>query len=69
MKRVFCFLLTVYLCGLVAILDGKATMETIWSSIRKPTDKLSFYQIANEIVTKDTYQAFFDKVIADSGLA
>ena len=57
------------ICGLVAILDGKATMETIWSSIRKPTDKLSFYQIANEIVTKDTYQAFFDKVIADSGLA
>ena len=57
------------ICGLVAILDGKATMDTIWSSFRKPTDKVTFFQIANEVVTKDTYQAFFDKVLSESGLS
>lgn len=56
------------ICGLVAILDGKATMENIWQSVRRPNDKLTFYQIKNEIVTKDTYKDFFAQVMADSGL-
>ena len=56
------------ICGLVAILDGKATMENIWSSVRDPNDKMTFYKISSDIVTIDTYKAYFANVVAESGL-
>ena len=56
------------ICGLVAILDGKATMDNIWESRRNPNDQKTFYQIAHEIVTKDTYEAYFANIVAESGL-
>ena len=57
------------ICGLVALMDGKATPETLWSSRRSPTDQVTFYNISNEMVTKDTYKAFFEEVKKEAGLA
>ncbi|MDR0490546.1 MAG: substrate-binding domain-containing protein [Oscillospiraceae bacterium] len=56
------------LCGLVAMMDGKATAETLWSSIRKPTDLYTYFEMDVEILTKDTYKQFFERVKKDSGL-
>lgn len=57
------------ICGLIALMDGKATPETLWSSTRVPTDKATFFNISNEMITKDTYKAFFEDVKAKAGLA
>ena len=57
------------LCGLISIMDGKSTMETLWIDKRAPGDKTTFYAIPPQMVTKDTYKAFFTQVQKDAGLA
>ncbi len=57
------------LCGLIAILDGKATIDTLWSTLRAPGDTVTFYAIPPVMVTKDSYKAFFDKVLQEAGIA
>jgi ABC-type sugar transport system substrate-binding protein len=54
--------------GIVAMLNKTETMDSLWSSIRKPTDTRTFYTIGTEIVTKDTYKKYFDFVRSESGL-
>jgi hypothetical protein len=31
------------ICGLIALMDGKATADTLWSSKRAAGDKVTFY--------------------------
>jgi ABC-type sugar transport system substrate-binding protein len=50
--------------ALVAIIDGKATHESLWASRRAPGDKGTIYYIGNEIVTKDTYKDYYASVQA-----
>lgn len=57
------------LSGIVSLLNGTETVDSLWSSIRKPTDKLTFYEIGTEIVTKDTYKEYFEYVRKESGLS
>ena len=56
------------ICGLVAILDGATTMDDIWSSLRAPNDLRTFYKISGEMVTRDTYQSYLARLMADSGV-
>ncbi|SHI20295.1 DNA-binding transcriptional regulator, LacI/PurR family [Sporobacter termitidis DSM 10068] len=49
------------ICGLIAMIDGKATPETLWSGLKLPTDKTAFYATANEMITKDTYKDYFNE--------
>ena len=55
-------------CALVALLDGKATPDSLWASERAKTDKVTFHNIPPKMVTKDTYKAFFAQVKKDAGL-
>jgi ABC-type sugar transport system substrate-binding protein len=48
------------LCGLVALLDGTATWDTLWTDMRAPGDKYTFYGAASSMVTKDTYKEYFN---------
>ncbi len=57
------------LSAIVSLLNGTETIDSLWSSIRQPTDKLTFYKIATEIVTKDTYKDYFEFVRSESGLS
>ncbi len=50
--------------ALVALLDGTATPESLWQSKRGPDENYTIYYIRNEIVTKDTYQAYYDGIQA-----
>ena len=54
--------------GLIALINGTATAETLWSHRRLPTDIYTFFEIESEIVTRDKYQDFFARVRAASGL-
>ncbi len=57
------------LSGIVSMINGTETFDSLWSHIRKPTDKLTFYEIETEIVTKDTYLDYFEYVRKESGLS
>jgi ABC-type sugar transport system substrate-binding protein len=56
------------LSGLVSLINGTSTFETLWSTIRKPTDLYTYYEMKVDILTIDNYQAFFSRVRAESGL-
>jgi ABC-type sugar transport system substrate-binding protein len=55
------------LCGLVAMIDGKATPESLWSDMRAPGDQYTFYGAANTMITKDTYKEYFNKYAGLAG--
>lgn len=48
------------LCGLVALIEGKATPDSLWASMRAPGDKATFYGAASSMITKDTYKDYFN---------
>ena len=56
------------LSGIVSMINGTSTAETLWSTIRKPTDLYTYYEMKVDILTIDTYKAFFERVRAESGL-
>jgi hypothetical protein len=49
-------------CGLVAMIDGKATPESLWQSQRAPGDKCTFYLTGSQMITKDTYKEYFNGI-------
>ena len=52
------------ICGLVSLIDGMSTPESLWAGKRAPGDQYTIYYIGNEMVTKDTYQSYFDRIAA-----
>jgi ABC-type sugar transport system substrate-binding protein len=54
--------------ALIAMMDGKATPESLWQGKRLSTDKVTFYNVNYDILTKADYKEFFAKVLEDSGL-
>jgi hypothetical protein len=49
-------------CGLIAILDGRATPETLWGPYIKPGETYPVYPVDTRILTKTTYQAYLDEI-------
>ena len=47
--------------GLVALMDHRATPETLWLKDRAPGDFATYLAIPAEVVTRDTYKAFVAK--------
>jgi ABC-type sugar transport system substrate-binding protein len=50
--------------ALLAIIEGKATFDTLWTSRRAAGDTYTVYYMDTEIVTKDTYKPYFEEVKA-----
>lgn len=48
--------------GLVSLIDGKSTHESLWSHMRAPGDKCTFYLTSSQMVTKDTYKDYFNGI-------
>lgn len=44
------------LCGLIALVDGRATHETLWAEVRASGDKATAYFAGDQMITKDTYK-------------
>ncbi|SHI00253.1 ABC-type sugar transport system, substrate-binding protein, contains N-terminal xre family HTH domain [Sporobacter termitidis DSM 10068] len=47
--------------ALIALMDGKATPESLWPDMRTPGDQYTFYNAETTMVTKDTYKEYFNK--------
>ncbi len=45
------------LCGLIALIDGRATWDTLWAESRAPGDICTAYIAGDQMVTKDTYKS------------
>lgn len=50
------------ICGLIAMIDGTATPDSLWASKRAAGDQNTIYYIGMEMVTKDTYKGYFEKI-------
>lgn len=57
------------LCALVAMLDGTATWDTLWTDQRAPGDVYTFYGAASQMITKDTYKDYFNGYAELAGAA
>ena len=56
------------LCGLIAMIDGKADFDSLWSSKRAAGDQATLYYVDYDMVTKDTYQEYFQNINDELGL-
>ena len=56
------------ICGIIALLDGKATPENLWQSKKAAGDKSAIYYIGNAMVTKETYKDYFAQIEETLGL-
>ncbi len=56
------------LCALVAMIDGKADFDTLWTSRRAPGDQATLYYVGYDMVTKDTYKEYFQNINDELGL-
>ena len=50
--------------GLVALMDGRATAESLWADLRAPGDKATQYIVSVDVVTRDVYKEFIAKADA-----
>ena len=50
------------ICGLISLLDGKATQETLWPDRKIPGDQFATYGVSNQVITKDTYKQYFGDI-------
>ncbi len=57
------------LCGLVALIDGRATHETLWAEIRDPNDIATAYIAGDQMVTVDTYKTVQEDIKVEFGIA
>ena len=55
-------------CGIVSLINGTSTPETLWSHMRAPNDERTFYQVSHNVLTIDTYKDYFAQVRAEAGL-
>ncbi len=52
------------IAALLAIIEGTATFDTLWTSRRAPGDECTVYNMDTQVVTKETYKAYFEGVQA-----
>ena len=52
------------ICGLISMIDGLSTQESLWTSKRAEGEAYTIYNINAQMVTKDTYQDYFDRIAA-----
>ncbi len=50
--------------ALIALIEGKATHDSLWQSKRAEGDTGTLYNMPTKIVTKDTYEAYFAEIQA-----
>ena len=56
------------LSGLMALIDGRATQETLWAEIKEPTDKCAAYIAGDQMVTIDTYKSVEADIAKEYGV-
>ena len=55
--------------GILALIDGRETEDTLWRDIRRPNDVATLFYVDTEVVTRDTYRDFIAKVDREFGIS
>ena len=55
--------------GILTLIEGRATPETLWSERKAPNDFATLFYIDSEVVTRDTYRDFIARVDAQFGMS
>lgn len=55
--------------GILALIDGSETAETLWASRRAPGDLATLFYVESEVVTRDTYKDFIARTDAAFGIS
>jgi ABC-type sugar transport system substrate-binding protein len=56
------------LCGLIAMIDGRATAETLWPEYKREGDKCAQFTVGEYVITKPTYKSFFKEIEESFGI-
>ena len=56
------------LCGLVSMLDGVSTPDSLWPDMKKDGDAAAFYTTSYDMLTKDTYKDYFNGIAEEAGM-
>ena len=54
--------------GIIALVDGRETEDTLWKEIRRPNDVATLFYVETEVVTRDTYRDFIARIDAEFGI-
>lgn len=54
--------------GIVSMLDGVSTPESLWPDRKKPGDVAAFYTTTYEMLKKDTYKNYFNSIAKQAGM-
>lgn len=54
--------------GIIALIEGTETVDTLWSSRRAPTDFATLFYVDTEVVTRDTYRDFIARINTEFGI-
>jgi ABC-type sugar transport system substrate-binding protein len=56
------------LCGLIAIIDGRATSETLWPEYKRAGDVSAQFVVGESMITHDNYKQFFSDIEKSFGI-
>ena len=56
------------ICGLVSLLDGVSTPESLWPDMKEDGDVGAFYAASSQMITNDTYKDYFNGVAEEAGM-
>ncbi len=56
------------ICGLVSMLDGVSTADSLWPDMKKDGDAAAFFTTSFEMLTKDTYKDYFNGIAEAAGM-
>ena len=56
------------LCGLIAMIDGKADFDSLWASKELTVIRQTLYYVDYDMITSDTYQQYFQDIADELGL-
>jgi len=54
--------------GLIAICDGRATMETLWEEYKRPGDLCANFDVKADIMTRANYKQYLGDIVRSFGL-
>ncbi len=56
------------ICGLISMMDGVSTPESLWPDMKKAGDAAAFYATKCEMITKDSYVDYFNGIAEQAGM-
>jgi hypothetical protein len=56
------------ICGVIAMIDGRATAETLWPEYKRPGDLAAQFVVGQDMITRENYKEYFSEIEKGFGL-